>query len=1187
VTFGVETAAAERRTLASAPGFNDGQWHHVVASMSTAGMLLYVDGALVGGRADTVVGRPYNGFLRFGGDTSWDGADYFAGNLDEVALYLNALSPDRVARHHVLGSTGSPANVAPIAAFGATTTNLLVATDAGASVDPDGSVASYAWDFGDGATAAGRTASHSYATAGTYTVRLTVTDDDGAVATATRSVVVAAAPNQGPTASFTHTESGLTVSVDADAADADGTVTSYAWDFGDGQTGTGETASHTYAAAGTYTVTLTVTDDDGATATSSSPVTVAAPAVAPLAVDGFERTVTSGFGAAQTGGNWSVSGPAGSTSVSAGRGHLQLAAAGGSAAAWLNAVSARDVTVQAGLSLDQAPTGGGTYAYLVARRASNNHYRAAVRFLSTGGVTLGLSRVVSGAETSLGSVALPGTYSPGSVLQVRLEVAGDATASLRAKAWLQGTAEPADWSITRTDSTAVLRNPGAVSISSYLAGSATRSSRIDVDDFLATPPGGAAPPPANAAPTASFAHTEAGLSVSVDADATDADGSIASYAWNFGDGQSGTGETASHTYAAAGTYTVTLTVTDDDGATATVTAPVTVAATGPTAPAPLAVDAFERTVTSGFGTAQTGGNWSVSGPSGSTSVSAGRGHLLMSAAGGSAAAWLNAVSARDVTVQAAFTLDQAPTGGGTYAYVVARRAGQNHYRAAVRFLSTGGVTVALTRVVSNAETSLGSMTLPGVSWTPGAVLQVRFDVAGQGTTTLRAKAWLQGSPEPADWSITRTDTTAVLQAAGAVGVSTYLAGSATRASRVDVDDLSATPPGTAAPANAAPTASFAATPTGLSVAVDASGSSDPDGQIASYAWTFGDGQSGTGATTSHAYAAAGTYTVGLTVTDDDGATATTTRSVTVTAPAANQAPTASFAHTESGLTVSVDADAADSDGTIASYAWNFGDGQSGTGETASHTYAAAGTYTVTLTVTDDDGATATSSALVTVTAPTGPPPLAADAFERTVTSGFGPAQTGGNWSVSGPAGSTSVSGGQGHLLMSTAGGSAAAWLNGVSARDVAVQVALQLDQAPTGGGTYAYLVARRAGQNHYRAAVRFLSTGGVSVALTRVVSNAETSLGSVTLPGVTYTPGAVLQVRFDVAGNGTTTLRAKAWLQGTPEPVDWTITRTDTTAVLQAAGAVGVSAYLAGSATRGSQVDVDDFWAGPAGSARP
>ena len=84
--------------------------------------------------------------------------------------------------------------------------------------------------------------------------------------------------------------------------------------------------------------------------------------------------------------------------------------------------------------------------------------------------------------------------------------------------------------------------------------------------------------------------------------------------------------------------------------------------------------------------------------------------------------------------------------------------------------------------------------------------------------------------------------------------------------------------------NVAPTASFTKTVSNLSVAVDSAGSSDPDGTIASYGWTWGDTTAGTGKTASHTYPTAGSYQVSLTVTDDRGAKTTTTQTVTATAP---------------------------------------------------------------------------------------------------------------------------------------------------------------------------------------------------------------------------------------------------------------------------------------------------------------
>ncbi len=72
-----------------------------------------------------------------------------------------------------------------------------VSFDGSASSDPDGSITSYAWNFGDGATAAGPSVSHTYASAGTYLVTLTVTDNSGATTTVSRNVSVASVAPQG------------------------------------------------------------------------------------------------------------------------------------------------------------------------------------------------------------------------------------------------------------------------------------------------------------------------------------------------------------------------------------------------------------------------------------------------------------------------------------------------------------------------------------------------------------------------------------------------------------------------------------------------------------------------------------------------------------------------------------------------------------------------------------------------------------------------------------------------------------------------------------------------------------------------------------------------------------------------------------------------------------------------------
>src|SRR5205823_4391472 len=156
------------------------------------------------------------------------------------------------------------------------------------------------------------TASHTYQSAGTYTVTVTVKDTGGLSSTATKSVTVSAGHTtlianpgveRGSTASHAGVRAGATVKIGSAARP----IWTYSYDFGDGSAATGPqasaTASHTYQSAGTFTVTVTVKDTGGLSSTATKSVTVSAGQTNLIGNPGFESGLT----------GWNAGGRAGVT----------------------------------------------------------------------------------------------------------------------------------------------------------------------------------------------------------------------------------------------------------------------------------------------------------------------------------------------------------------------------------------------------------------------------------------------------------------------------------------------------------------------------------------------------------------------------------------------------------------------------------------------------------------------------------------------------------------------------------------------------------------------------------------------------------------------------------------------------------------------------------------------------------
>ncbi len=555
--------------IESPNSYNDGAWHHMVATQGTNGMKLYVDGQQVA-TGPEVSNLAVNGYWRVGGDNlagraSRPSSDYFKGSLDEAAVYPRALSLGEV-QSHFSKAGGTVANSAPTAAYTFTATGKKVSFDGTTSTDTDGNIASYAWDFGGGntstdskptytfATAGDKTVSltvtdnkggtntvtktvhvdnsaptadftstvngkqvsfdgtpssdvdgtiasyawdfgdgspvdttsgvnvsHTYAAAGAKTVKLTVTDDEGGTSLVTTKTVTPG--NAKPTANFTSTTSDLHADLTSTSTDSDGTIASYAWDFGDStpvDTTTGATVGHDYTTGGTYSVKLTVTDNDGATDTVTKSISVS-PAGAPttLASDDFGRTAVSSWGDAVLGGPWAkIAGSNTDYGVDSGSGAMKTATAGQNRGLSLGTLSAADTDATVQLSLDKVADGGGSTSAVCSRYTGTGttakSYCARVKVTSAGVATLSAVSRTGFTDAALKSFTLPSALVAGSQLKIRFQVTGSNHTTLRAKIWLAGGTEPGAWQVDTTDANDLgPQTAGGFALANTIASSST------------------------------------------------------------------------------------------------------------------------------------------------------------------------------------------------------------------------------------------------------------------------------------------------------------------------------------------------------------------------------------------------------------------------------------------------------------------------------------------------------------------------------------------------------------------------------------------------------------------------------------------------------------------------------------------------------------------------------------------
>lgn len=859
------------------------------------------------------------------------------------------------------------ANQAPVANAGADITITLPTNSTninGSGSDADGTVTAYAWSFVSGpntpniANAAATTVSVSALVQGTYTFRLTVTDNSGATSLDEVKVIVnPAIVNNPPTANAGGDKlinlPTNNASLVGSGSDSDGSISAYAWTK---MSGPSVTMSNTNAStllisnlvAGVYKFQLMVTDNQGATATAVATITVEAANQSPTANAGADATITLPTNTIVLAG--AGSDPDGSISS------YQWEKVSGPAAGTLSNAATPTLTVS-GMT-------EGVYTFTLTVTDDKGFSDSDEVIVTVNAVQVNTPPVANAGIDK--SISLPQTTTS-------LNGGGsDADGTIAAFQWILVNGPSC---VLSGQATATLTVSG-LQAGSYIFrltvtdnGGATHSDEVTLT---------VQPAAVNQAPVAN-AGSDISLTLptnitTITGIGSDADGTIASYGWVKLTGPAATlsGESSSTLSVSglvAGVYTFELTVTDDLGSTGSDVVTVSVSASNI---APVA---------------NAGPDITLNLPENSTPI-AGAGtdadgtiqSYVWSQISGPSSATLTGINAATLTVS---NLLQ-----GTYVFrlTVADDDGANHF---------DEVKVVVNAANLAPTASAGpdkSITLPTSSAT--------FNGSGTDSDgTIATYAWSQVSGTSA--TLSNQNTPVLTVSVPGSGTYTFRLTVTDNEGTTAFDDVQLTV--NEAVVNQAPIAN-AGSNKNITLPVNAvtlSGSgTDTDGSITAYQWTKVSGPAATLAnattpTLSLSALVEGTYLFRLTVTDNGGKTGSAEVTVTVLPAVVNAAPVAN-AGPDHNLTLptnslNIDGSASDNDGTIVSYTWTKVSGPSATITNSTSPLVSIGdliegTYIFRLTVVDDDGASSTDDVRVVVNAAmTNQAPVANAGADRNIT----------------------------------------------------------------------------------------------------------------------------------------------------------------------------------------------------------